>query len=41
MLELALGGRYDFLDGIVTANVCDHTRRLYDAWHFFVETPFN
>ncbi|MDF2957218.1 MAG: Benzoyl-CoA reductase/2-hydroxyglutaryl-CoA dehydratase subunit [Candidatus Alkanophagales archaeon MCA70_species_1] len=40
VLELALGGRYDFLDGIVTANVCDHIRRLYDAWHFFVETPF-
>ena len=39
VLELALGGRYDFLDGVVTANVCDHIRRLYDAWHFFLDTP--
>jgi len=29
-LQLALGGRYDFLDGLVFCSSCDHARRLYD-----------
>ncbi len=27
-----LRGDYDFLDGIVFANGCDHSRRIYDLW---------
>lgn len=32
ILDLAMKGRYDFLDGIIFSNSCDHTRRLYDIW---------
>ncbi|MHC1585194.1 MAG: 2-hydroxyacyl-CoA dehydratase subunit D [Candidatus Syntropharchaeia archaeon] len=39
-LELALKGGYDFLDGVVTGNICDHIRRLYDVWTFYLELPF-
>ena len=31
-LSLALEGGFDFLDGVVCANSCDHIRRLYDVW---------
>jgi len=30
--NLAMEGKYDFLDGMVFSNSCDHTRRLYDVW---------
>lgn len=29
---MAMGGTYDFLDGLVVANTCDHVRRLYDVY---------
>jgi benzoyl-CoA reductase subunit C len=29
-LQFVLEGRYDFLDGIVFTNSCDHVRRVYD-----------
>jgi bzd-type benzoyl-CoA reductase N subunit len=32
ILELALTGEYDFLDGVVFNNGCDHTRRGYENW---------
>ena len=32
-LENGLSGRYDFLDGAVFMNGCDHIRRAYDNWH--------
>jgi len=32
-LEEVLNQRYDFLDGLVVANTCDHVRRLYDVWY--------
>jgi len=31
-LEYALAGKYEFLDGVVFENGCDHSRRLYDVW---------
>jgi len=31
-LALALAGRFDFLDGIVSMNSCDHVRRGFDLW---------
>lgn len=31
-LEEAFRGNYDFLDGFVTVNSCDHVRRLGDVW---------
>lgn len=38
--EEARQGRYDFLDGFVTLNTCDHIRRLYDVWHAYQGTSF-
>jgi benzoyl-CoA reductase subunit C len=31
-LELVFDGQYDFLDGVVFVNGCDHIRRAYDNW---------
>lgn len=31
-LELALSGKYEFLDGVVFVNGCDHIRRAFDNW---------
>jgi bzd-type benzoyl-CoA reductase N subunit len=39
-LEEAFQGNYDFLDGIITASNCDHTRRLYDVWYRYINPPF-
>lgn len=30
--NLALKGEYDFLDGLICINSCDHVRRVYDNW---------
>ena len=49
-LNLALEGKYNFLDGLVSGNTCDHTRRMIDIWkkkevisknfpHFFLSIP--
>lgn len=38
--NLALKGEFDFLDGLVCSNSCDHTRRIYDNWKRNVNTPF-
>ena len=40
-LELGIKGDYDILDGFVTGNICDHIRRLYDVWSFYLEPPFH
>lgn len=32
ILDLALRGEFDFLDGLVGLNSCDHLRRTYDIW---------
>ena len=31
-LELGMRGEYDFLDGVVFINGCDHLNRFYDNW---------
>jgi len=38
--NMALSGEYDFLDGLVVFNSCDHIRRVYDHWIRKVRTPF-
>ena len=48
-MSLAIEGEYDFLDGEVTLNTCDHVRRAADvftkktdiAFHGFVSVPRN
>jgi len=39
-LSLALEGGFDFLDGVVCTNSCDHIRRLYDVWQRTLPTGF-
>jgi benzoyl-CoA reductase subunit C len=41
-LEAALGSRYDFLDGVIFINGCDHIRRCYENWatHETAARPF-
>lgn len=38
--NMALRGEYDFLDGLVIFNSCDHVRRVYDHWIRQMKTPF-
>lgn len=40
-LEEGFKGAYDYLDGFVTLNSCDHVRRLYDVWGPSQKTRFN
>jgi benzoyl-CoA reductase subunit C len=39
-LELGFTGQYDFLDGAVWINGCDHIRRCYDNWKAKAPLPF-
>lgn len=39
-LELGFTGRYDFLDGAIWNNGCDHIRRCYDNWKAKIPLPF-
>jgi len=41
ILEFALDGRYDFLQGWVFASGCDHLRRLWDNTRCLVKPSFN
>lgn len=38
--NLALEGKFDFIDGVVFFNSCDHIRRVYDHWIRRMDTPF-
>ena len=35
-LDLALKGKYDFLDGLAICNSCDHTRRMFELFDYKV-----
>jgi benzoyl-CoA reductase/2-hydroxyglutaryl-CoA dehydratase subunit BcrC/BadD/HgdB len=39
-LEMGLEERYQFIDGFVFAAGCDHLRRLYDNWCFYLKPDF-
>jgi bzd-type benzoyl-CoA reductase N subunit len=39
-LELGFAGGYDFLDGAIWNNGCDHIRRCYDNWKAKIPLPF-
>lgn len=39
-LELGFTGEYDFLDGAIWNNGCDHIRRCYDNWKAKIPLPF-
>jgi len=40
VFNMALKGEFDFLDGLVLFNSCDHIRRIYDHWIRQIKTPF-
>ncbi len=40
VMQLALTGEYDFLDGVVLTNGCEHMRRTFEIWRDQVEPPF-
>ena len=40
VFNMALSGEYDFIDGMVLFNSCDHIRRVYDHWIRQLDTPF-
>jgi len=37
--NMGLQGDYDFIEGLVWLNNCDHVRRIYDNWKRKVNTP--
>jgi benzoyl-CoA reductase subunit C len=39
LMDLALEGRFRFLDGIVFINACDHIRRMFDNWKAALDYP--
>jgi len=39
-LDLAMQGKYNFLDGLVVMNSCDHARRMYDIWKYKIIGKF-
>ena len=41
LLDLGLKGRYDFLDGVVMAHVCDVGARISNIWNVGVKTPYS
>jgi len=41
ILELAYKGDYDFLDGVVGTNQCDHGRRAHELWVRKLGAPFD
>ena len=38
-LELVLRKKYDFLDGFVMGSPCEHARRFFDIWSYWMPTP--
>jgi benzoyl-CoA reductase subunit C len=40
-LTLALSGQYDYLDGEIGLNTCDHVRRAFDLWRHKTSVPFH
>ncbi|MHA1144612.1 MAG: 2-hydroxyacyl-CoA dehydratase subunit D [Candidatus Helarchaeota archaeon] len=39
-LDKGLKHQYDFLDGMISYNSCDHVRRTYDNWKYKLKMPF-
>jgi benzoyl-CoA reductase subunit C len=41
LLDLGLKGKYDFLDGVVMAHVCDVGARVAHLWDVGIKTPYS
>ncbi len=40
LYDSAKRGRFDFIDGLVAANDCDHMRKLYENWKATIDEPY-
>jgi benzoyl-CoA reductase/2-hydroxyglutaryl-CoA dehydratase subunit BcrC/BadD/HgdB len=40
ILQMALDGKYDFLEGVVVSVTNEGTRRLIDNWHIYAPRPY-
>jgi benzoyl-CoA reductase/2-hydroxyglutaryl-CoA dehydratase subunit BcrC/BadD/HgdB len=40
LMQLALTGEYDFLDGVILTSGCEHMRRTFEIWRDQVNPPF-
>lgn len=40
LLQLGLDGTYDFLDGLIETNGCDHLRGMFENWQYVKTSPF-
>jgi bcr-type benzoyl-CoA reductase subunit C len=41
LLDLGLKGKYDFLDGVVMAHICDVGAQIPSFWNTYVQTPYS
>jgi len=41
VLDLGLKAKYEFLDGIVTAHICDVGSSMSSIWNYAIKTPFS
>ena len=41
LLDLGLKGKYDFLDGVVMAHICDVGARVSHLWDVGIKTPYS
>ncbi len=39
--DLAMGGEYDFLSGVVIPHTCDAMHRIYDTWRYYIKPPYS
>jgi benzoyl-CoA reductase/2-hydroxyglutaryl-CoA dehydratase subunit BcrC/BadD/HgdB len=38
--QLQLDGKYDFLDGLVSTQMCDQDMRLFEVWTYYKKLPY-
>ncbi|OGW15761.1 MAG: hypothetical protein A3G93_11890 [Nitrospinae bacterium RIFCSPLOWO2_12_FULL_45_22] len=39
--DLAVKGKYDFLDGLVVPHSCDSVQRIYDIWKYYAKPAYS
>ena len=39
LMDLALEGKFKFMDGLIFINACDHIRRMFDNWKAALDYP--
>ena len=41
LLDLGLKGKYEFLDGVVMAHMCEVGEKLAHVWRTYIDLPYN